>query len=252
MKFNRQNPTPLFEQVKNLILERIESGELRPHQQIPSEREWEEQLGISRQTIRRAIDELVHTHLLYRHPGKGTYVAAAPPVAPIQISGHTLITTNKHDHSFTTVRIEQTGPPDFVHSLLKLQEDEQVVFVEQVQRVRGEPRYVHRSYLPLQIGIPLLDNEDSHLPLFDMLITLCRQTPVLGRERLSPIVLTGEDADLLGLPAGMLAQRMVGVVLDPDDQVIEAHELVIRADHFKLDFEFDLAPSRAADSSDKL
>ncbi len=106
------------------------------------------QLGISRQTIRRAIDELVHTRLLYRQPGKGTYVAAAPPVAPVQISGHTLITTNKHDHSFNTVRIERIVPPEFVRGLLKIQEDEQVVFVEQVQRVRGESRYVHRSYLP--------------------------------------------------------------------------------------------------------
>ena len=179
-------------------------------------------------------------------------MAAAQPAAPVQISGHTIITTNKHDHSFQTVRIERTSPPEFICSLLEIQKDEQVVVVEQVQRVRGEPRYVHRSYLPLRIGRPLLDMEDGHLPLFDMLITLCRQTPVLGRERLSPIVLTGEDAALLGLPVGMLAQRMVGVVLDPDDQVIEAHELVIRADHFKLDFEFNLAPSRAADSSDKL
>jgi len=57
------------------LLERIESGRYPAGQAVPSERQFVEEFGLSRTTVRRAIDDLVQRGRLERHPGRGTFVA---------------------------------------------------------------------------------------------------------------------------------------------------------------------------------
>ncbi|WP_293864603.1 GntR family transcriptional regulator [uncultured Alsobacter sp.] len=59
------------------LLERIESGRYPAGQAVPSERQFVEEFGLSRTTVRRAIDDLVQRGRLERHPGRGTFVADA-------------------------------------------------------------------------------------------------------------------------------------------------------------------------------
>ena len=61
-------------QVRDIIVSRIESHEYLPGEMIPSERVLAEMYGVSRPTIRTAIDELVNEHYLVRRQGKGTGV----------------------------------------------------------------------------------------------------------------------------------------------------------------------------------
>ncbi|RYE48243.1 MAG: GntR family transcriptional regulator [Hyphomicrobiales bacterium] len=65
-----------------LLLERIESGEYPAGEAVPSERQLGEELGLSRTTIRRAIDDLVQRGRLQRQPGRGTYVTGG--IAPAE------------------------------------------------------------------------------------------------------------------------------------------------------------------------
>lgn len=66
---------PLYVQIQEFIAELILSGKLKPETKIPSEREYSEELGVSRMTVRRALTELVSEGLLERRHGSGTYVA---------------------------------------------------------------------------------------------------------------------------------------------------------------------------------
>lgn len=63
-----------------LLLERIDSGEYPAGDAVPSERQLGEELGLSRTTIRRAIDDLVQRGRLQRQPGRGTFVAGGAAV----------------------------------------------------------------------------------------------------------------------------------------------------------------------------
>lgn len=65
---------PLYQRVKNHILDRINSGELSPGSRVPSENEIVGALGVSRMTANRALRELTHAGLLDRVPGVGTFV----------------------------------------------------------------------------------------------------------------------------------------------------------------------------------
>lgn len=66
---------PLYVQIQEYIAELILSGKLLPEMKIHSEREFSEELGVSRMTVRKALTELVSEGLLERRHGSGTYVA---------------------------------------------------------------------------------------------------------------------------------------------------------------------------------
>ena len=66
---------PLYSRIQEYIAELILSGKLAPDAKIQSERDFSEDLGVSRMTVRKAITELVNEGLLERKHGSGTYVA---------------------------------------------------------------------------------------------------------------------------------------------------------------------------------
>ena len=67
--------SPLYQQIKSLILQNLQSGEWKPGESIPSEMELAARYRVSQGTVRKAIDELASDHLLVRRQGKGTFVA---------------------------------------------------------------------------------------------------------------------------------------------------------------------------------
>lgn len=74
-RIHRENqPLPLYEQVRQDLLERINTGEWGPGDALPTEMSLIEAYGVSRVTMRRAISELVQSGYLFRRSGKGTFV----------------------------------------------------------------------------------------------------------------------------------------------------------------------------------
>ena len=67
--------SPLYQQIKSLILRSLQGGEWKPGDMIPSELELAARFRVSQGTVRKAIDELAADNLLVRRQGKGTFVA---------------------------------------------------------------------------------------------------------------------------------------------------------------------------------
>ena len=72
---NKYSNVPLYSQLKQMIIDKINDGEYAPDAKIPSEQELCEEYDISRPTVRQAINELTISGSLYRLKGKGTFVA---------------------------------------------------------------------------------------------------------------------------------------------------------------------------------
>jgi GntR family histidine utilization transcriptional repressor len=84
MKYSKQSklksaPQPLYQMVKNHILNLIQSGRIRPEERIPSENELVSTLKVSRMTVNRALRELAAEGLLVRIQGVGTFAARPKP-----------------------------------------------------------------------------------------------------------------------------------------------------------------------------
>jgi GntR family transcriptional regulator len=67
--------SPLYRQIKDLLVEGLERGEWKPGELIPSELELAARFQVSQGTVRKAVDELAAENLLVRRQGKGTFVA---------------------------------------------------------------------------------------------------------------------------------------------------------------------------------
>ena len=67
--------SPLYQQIKGLILQSLQTGEWKPGESIPSEMELAARFKVSQGTVRKAIDELAAENLVTRRQGKGTFVS---------------------------------------------------------------------------------------------------------------------------------------------------------------------------------
>ena len=67
--------SPLYQQIKSLILQSLQAGEWKPGESIPSEIDLAGRFRVSQGTVRKAIDELAAENLVVRRQGKGTFVA---------------------------------------------------------------------------------------------------------------------------------------------------------------------------------
>ncbi len=71
MHVDKKSPIPVYYQLKNIVLKKIQNGEFSAGSLIPSERDLGESLNISRMTVRQALNQLVSEGVLYREKGKG-------------------------------------------------------------------------------------------------------------------------------------------------------------------------------------
>jgi DNA-binding GntR family transcriptional regulator len=78
LKVDRQNPTPLYEQIKLILREQITEGEFGPGVQLPTENQLCRQYAVSRITIVKALTDLQHEGLIRRIQGKGSIVNPLP------------------------------------------------------------------------------------------------------------------------------------------------------------------------------
>ena len=67
--------SPLYQQIKSLILQSLQQGEWKPGEVIPSEFDLAARYKVSQGTVRKAVDELAADNLLVRRQGRGTFVA---------------------------------------------------------------------------------------------------------------------------------------------------------------------------------
>jgi len=65
---------PKYHQIKELLIEKIENGEFKAGDKLPSERDISETYSVSRMTARKALLEVIHAGYAYTRPGRGTYV----------------------------------------------------------------------------------------------------------------------------------------------------------------------------------
>lgn len=79
MEIDRFDPTPIYKQVARVIRARIESGELRPKDPIPSESKMVADYGIARDTARQAVALLRSEGWVITIPQRGTFVAEQQP-----------------------------------------------------------------------------------------------------------------------------------------------------------------------------
>jgi len=142
---------PLYQQLKSWLLSQIESASWSTGQKIPTEHELIEVHGISRTTVRQAIQDLVASGHLIRQQGRGTFVAeqASTPRSSSVLYGFLEdLERQGRDIAITARRTDTLRcPPDIAVSL-RLTKDEEVIRLSRTVAENGQVIYCDESYLP--------------------------------------------------------------------------------------------------------
>ncbi len=144
--------SPLYQQIKGLILQSLQAGEWRPGELIPSEMELAARFKVSQGTVRKAIDELAADNLVMRRQGKGTFVATHsaqqvqyrflklhPDVGDLQGEGRA---------QRSILECKRVRAPAEIARLLALRSGDTVVQIRRVLAFSGTPTILEDIWLP--------------------------------------------------------------------------------------------------------
>ncbi len=141
--------SPLYQQIKSLILQSLQSGEWKPGELIPSEVELALRYKVSQGTVRKAIDELSAENLVVRRQGKGTFVATHHE-AKVQFRFLKLMPDNGDAHQAENriIEVKRLRGPAEVARALDIKAGDSVVYIKRVQSFDSAPIILEEIWLP--------------------------------------------------------------------------------------------------------
>ena len=160
---------PLYHQVREALLKDIEA--LAPGTRLPTEKELMARFGVSRTTVREAVNEMARAGLIRRRSGSGTFVAEPPIEQELtRLTGFVedmrALQLEPTAEVITRREVAATGR---VAEQLALPEGTTVMLIERVRLANGQPLSFDVTYLPLSIGIPLAREDLVIYPIFELL-----------------------------------------------------------------------------------
>ncbi|MEV4171843.1 MULTISPECIES: GntR family transcriptional regulator [unclassified Nonomuraea] len=205
------SPVPKYFQLREILLDLIDSDELSIGAAIPSERELCQRFGLSRMTVRQAVDHLVSEGRLHRVPGKGTFVARPKIELALQLTSFTDdmrargMIPGSRDLDRRIVRASAHLAKE-----LGIQPGEEVHFIERLRTADGEPLSIERAHIPVKLAPDLADYDLSDKSLYELLESRYGLVMDAGELTIDGGIADPSDADLLKLPRGgavLLLQR---------------------------------------------
>ncbi|MGW6275489.1 GntR family transcriptional regulator [Streptomyces sp. NPDC055060] len=230
------------ERVRDHLLQLIESQ--HPGDPIPSERTLCADLGVSRPTLRAAVDELVAAGVLVREHGRGMFVAPEKITQELISPGHGLKVPRAAGAwssrllEFTTI---QAGAR--VGRKLHLSPAARIVYVARLRLVDGAPMAIEHLHIRADL-VPGLSAQE--LESGDLYEHLSEQHDVHVREAtqtIEPTVVTRAEADVLGVPELSPALLVERLTSDDSGCPVEYVHSLYRGDRYRIVSRLTLGPA---------
>lgn len=148
------SPVPLYTQVKESLREHILNGQYQAHAQLPAESELSSIFSVSRITVRQALSDLQKEGMIFKIPGKGTFVSKPKAIQALtRLEGLSeAMSRNGHEiYNQVVSHLSIAAPPD-VAQHLRLAAGAQVTEIKRIRHLNREPLSVEVTYLPQDIG----------------------------------------------------------------------------------------------------
>jgi GntR family transcriptional regulator len=230
--------SPLYRQIKTLILQGLESGEWRPGEAIPSESELAVRFNVSQGTVRKAVDEMAAENLVVRRQGKGTYVATHDdPRAFFRFLK--LVPLSGKIEPTKSIPLEcwraKAGPE--AARMLAIKLGAAIIIVRRVLQFEGKAVVVDEIYLPGEIfsGLSLETLRDYQGSLYSLFEADFGVRMIRAEERLRAVAADRGSAELLGVAEGSPLLSVERVSFTYGDKPVEWRRgLYSTADHCYL------------------
>jgi DNA-binding GntR family transcriptional regulator len=220
IRVDRSSPVPLYFQVAQRLQELIESGRLAAGSRLENEITLADQLGLSRPTMRQAIQHLVDKGLLVRKRGVGTQVVHARVRRAVKLTSlYDDLNRTQQQPRTDVLSLAEMVAPDDVAMAMALPAGAIVLGVERLRYAQGEPLAVMRNYLPadlLQLTAEQLAAEGLYQLMRAAGVHLRVADQTIGARRA-----TAAEAKLLGEARGTPLLTMVRTAYDDGGRAVE-------------------------------
>jgi DNA-binding GntR family transcriptional regulator len=228
---DRSSPIPLYFQVARQIESAIERGELLPGQRLDNEIDLADQFGLSRPTLRKAIEELVAKGLLVRKRGVGTQVVQGQLNRPVELSSlHDDLTKSLQRPSTLVMSCGMVSADADVSQALGLSVGETVLAIERVRLARDEPLAIMHNWLPAAFS-DITSDALSQRGLYDLMRAFGVHMRI-ANQRIGAIAASPSQARLLGVKRGAPLLTMERITYDDTGGPVELGRHVYRAETY--------------------
>jgi len=240
---NKYSNIPLYSQLKNLIIEKIENGEYPPESKIPSEQELCDIFGISRPTVRQAISELTNSGYLYKEKGKGTFVSKPKSVIDVKaytgFSDSILDNDNPGERNIVSINIITNKDYKKLSDIFSISYNQTMDFAQiiYITNLEDEVYSYNTSYIPLSLFPNIIEDIKNKKQSFDILRGKYPLLPAKSKSSLEVIYTEPDEAQYLKVQAGQPLIKVSNVIYSKSGQVVEYIVSKYRADKCRLTFE---------------
>ena len=224
------------------VLDLMESLEVG--QAIPSERQLSQELGVSRLTIRAALDELVRDGYLDRRHGSGTYVTEPKISQPLTLTSFSEDMRRRGMHPGSrTLSLTTTLAGARLGRLLHVSPSEPIVVAKRLRLADGESMAIETLHVRESL-VPGLEKKDlEQTSFYELLETRYGVTIASGIQTIEPTVTGEEESEVLGVPLHTPAFLFERTTLSESGRIVEFVRSIYRGDRYRL--VADLTPQRS-------
>ncbi len=240
--FKNSDPTPLYQQLKEVLRQQIEQGKFKPDHSIPSERNLCETYKISRITVRQAISEMINEGALYRIQGKGTFVAKRKVnQGLVRLVDFARTVLDLGMKPSTQILGKEVLPADIqMTKILDIPETSQVLKLSLLGMGDQEPLVLYESYFSLSLGKKMvkeaIQREKEGIPFstYDLYGESSGVFPARVNQTLEAVNADDHLSSLMHIRKGSALLMMTSVFLSPDQHPLEFRRAMYRGDCYKF------------------
>lgn len=235
MAIDRDSPLPLYYQLRQLLVEKIQNGQWNPGDILPTEQQLQNEHDLSRTTVRQAIREIELEGLVTRYRGKGTFVSE-PKLTHSPEPHHSLaqyLIQQGKTPGWKVLSKEWRPPTEDIAARLQVARDLQVFHLRRLRLADKEPIGYHVTHVSPAFAEAIEEKSLSNGGSLNYL----RRNSLLKNSRairtIEAVPANEEDSALLSVEVGapmLLVQRLV---VSAEGDPIEDLHAVYRGDRFQ-------------------
>ncbi|MGD9980118.1 MAG: GntR family transcriptional regulator [Hyphomonadaceae bacterium] len=235
-------PIPLYHQLERQLRERITRGEFKPGEALPTEERICVQYGVSRITVRRALDALIAEGLITKRRGVGSFVTppSAGGVRSVRLSGSLdEFLASAGALATEALSMEEVDAPEEAERGLRLEPGLRCTRLELLSYLDGAPLGHHNLYLPLSVGRLVKAAEvGQKLPVIRMVEDKLGVRVVRAEQFLEADVAGPDAAKHLGLQEATPVLKVTRIYYDTSGAPVE---MIVARNHperyrYSIDF----------------
>lgn len=233
--FDDHSPVPLYSQIREFLRERIRCGAFHSEGLIPSENDMVRAFGVSRITVRQALNDLQKEGLVFKIHGKGTFVTRSKAVQSlmrVEGFGEAMSTTGHRTHSrLLGHRMLRAGGA--IATRLALAEDAEVMEIRRLRYLDHDPISLDVTYVPVDIGKRLIREDLASRDVFVILDNDYGFPLERAEVKIDAMNADASLAELLAVETGAAVMRIERLTFTANDRPIDFEYLYYRGDSFQ-------------------